>query len=183
LLFAVALESNMHLTLKMVSSICDDFICLNCSWISSSYWSWAFTLSLSSLLFYLFSIWLLHCDTSPFCLILLTCIYSWKFLVFLFAHVFCHLDLLHVLVSVDEASHVGSISICVWRGVNCRYLTLSLLVKWWPCHRSSWCVAQRARPASWVLCPTQMLWTLQSLTFLLFLRCVLFSILNIALCT
>ena len=31
LLFAVALESNMHLTLKMVSSICDDFICLNYS--------------------------------------------------------------------------------------------------------------------------------------------------------
>jgi len=30
LLFAAVLESNRHLTLKMVYSICDDFICLIC---------------------------------------------------------------------------------------------------------------------------------------------------------
>jgi hypothetical protein len=149
-------------------------------WVSTGL---GLSLSLSPLIFYLFSIWVLYCNTTPLSLILFTCIYSWKFLIFRFALVFCHLALLHVLVSVDEASHVGSISICDWREVNCRYLTMSLLVKWWPCHRSSWYVTQRARPASWVLCPTHTLRTLQSLIFLLFLRCVLMNILNLALCT
>jgi len=51
------------------------------------------SLSLSPLLFYLFSICLLYCNTSPVILILLTCIYSWKFLIFRFAHVFLSLGL------------------------------------------------------------------------------------------
>jgi len=34
-----------------------------------------------------------------------------------------------VLVSADEAGHVGSVNICDWKGVNCRYLTMNLQVK------------------------------------------------------
>lgn len=114
---------------------------------------------------------LLYCNTNTLNPIFLTWNYSWISLIFSL-HKFCHLDLLHVLVSVDEAGHVGSANICVWRGMNCRCLTMNLQVKWWHRHRNSWCVGQRVPPASWVLCLTQMSWTLLNLTFLLFLRCV-----------
>ena len=178
LVFDKFLESNRHLTLKRVSVIYDDLICPNYSWILIFYCSCVFTLSVCALLFYIFSLCLLYCNTSTLILIFLRCDYSWIFRIF-GLHKFCHLDLLLVLVSVDEAGHVGNANICVWRGVNCRYLTMNLQVKWRHRHRNSWYVGQRAPPASWVLCPIQTLWTLQNLTFLLFLRCVLLHILKI----
>jgi hypothetical protein len=139
------------------------------------------TLTLSPLLFCLFNFWLLYCNSRSLSIFMFDPQLFLNVSYLPACSVSCHLHLLPI-VSADEASRVGSVSIFVCRGVNWRYLTLGLLVTWWPRHRRSWYAVRRAPPASWVLCRTQTLSTPQSPTFLLSLRCVLLNVRNITPC-